>query len=105
MVQAFCLIVGMSVLTYLGVIKYIVETVGRALAFCIGTSPPEGINAVGNIFLHVVLSFFSRKYIITIINFYKIFILYNFYISVHIEYFEKKDVILLLTWFLYEQTF
>ncbi|XP_045173475.2 solute carrier family 28 member 3-like [Mercenaria mercenaria] len=52
-VQAFVLIVGMSVLTYLGVIKYVVETVGRALSFCIGTSPSEGINAVGNIFLHV----------------------------------------------------
>ncbi|KAL4223564.1 hypothetical protein ACF0H5_017034 [Mactra antiquata] len=53
MVQVFVLIVGLSVLTYLGVIKFVVETFGRALAFCIGTSPPEGINAVGNIFLHV----------------------------------------------------
>ncbi|KAL4224165.1 hypothetical protein ACF0H5_017618 [Mactra antiquata] len=53
MVQAFCVIVAMSVLTYLGVIKFIVETVGRVLAFCLGVSPPEGINAVGNIFFHV----------------------------------------------------
>ncbi|XP_053375871.1 solute carrier family 28 member 3-like isoform X2 [Mercenaria mercenaria] len=53
MVQVFVLIIGMSVLTYLGVIKFVVETVGRALAFCIGTSPSEGINAVGNMFLHV----------------------------------------------------
>lgn len=53
----FVVIVGMSVLTYLGVIKFIVETIGRALSFCIGTSPPEGINAVGNIFLHVVKSY------------------------------------------------
>jgi nucleoside permease NupC len=54
MVQGFVVIIGMSVLTYLGVIKYIVETLGRALSFCIGTSPSEGINAVGNMFLHVV---------------------------------------------------
>ncbi|XP_060561577.1 solute carrier family 28 member 3-like [Ruditapes philippinarum] len=53
MVQGFVVIIGMSVLTYLGVIKYIVETLGRALSFCIGTSPSEGINAVGNMFLHV----------------------------------------------------
>lgn len=53
LVQAFCIIVGMSVLTYLGVIKFVVETAGRVLAFCLGTSPAEGINAVGNIFLHV----------------------------------------------------
>ena len=50
----FTFIVGMSVLNYLGVIRYIVETFGQALAFCLGTSAPEGINAVGNIFLHVV---------------------------------------------------
>ncbi|WAR01097.1 S28A3-like protein [Mya arenaria] len=51
--QAIAVIVGMSVLTYLGAIKFIVETVGRCLAFFLGISPAEGINAVGNIFLHV----------------------------------------------------
>lgn len=57
MVRVFVFIVGMSVINYLGVVKYIVETFGRALAFCLGTSPPEGINAVGNIFLHVVTTY------------------------------------------------
>ncbi|XP_052230287.1 solute carrier family 28 member 3-like [Dreissena polymorpha] len=53
MPQALLLIVSLSVLTYLGVIKFIVETLGRALASCLGVSPVEGINAIGNIFLHV----------------------------------------------------
>ncbi|XP_045171660.2 solute carrier family 28 member 3-like isoform X1 [Mercenaria mercenaria] len=53
MAKVFTFIVGMSVLNYLGVVKYIVETFGRALAFFLVISPPEGINAVGNIFLHV----------------------------------------------------
>ncbi|XP_060586075.1 solute carrier family 28 member 3-like [Ruditapes philippinarum] len=51
--QIFVVIIAISVLTFLGVIKAIVDTVGRALAYCLGTSPAEGINAVGNIFLHV----------------------------------------------------
>ena len=54
MPQAFCLIVGISVLTYLGVIKFVVGTAGKALAFFLQVSPPEGVNMVGNIFLHVV---------------------------------------------------
>ncbi|KAH3887597.1 hypothetical protein DPMN_011615 [Dreissena polymorpha] len=57
MPQALLLIVSLSVLTYLGVIKFIVETLGRALASCLGVSPVEGINAIGNIFLHVVSNF------------------------------------------------
>lgn len=63
MVQVFVLIVGLSVLTYLGVIKFVVETFGRALAYCIETSPPEGINAVGNIFLHIVSSSAFRSFV------------------------------------------
>jgi len=54
MPQVVIVVVGMSVLTYLGVIKFVVETLGRVLAFCLDISPAEGINAIGNIFLHVV---------------------------------------------------
>jgi len=54
MPQILVLTVGLSVLTHIGVLTFIVETVGRALAFVLHTSPAEGINAVGNIFLHVV---------------------------------------------------
>ena len=54
MVQVLVLVVVISVLTYLGVVKFVVETVGRVLAVCLKTSPPEGINAVANMFLHVV---------------------------------------------------
>lgn len=54
MPEAVFLIVGISVITHLGVMKFVVETVGRVLAFVLHTSPAEGINAVGNIFLHVV---------------------------------------------------
>ncbi|KAL4224356.1 hypothetical protein ACF0H5_017810 [Mactra antiquata] len=53
MVEAFVLIVGLSVISYLGVITFIVETVGSILATMIDVKPVEGINAIGNIFLNI----------------------------------------------------
>ncbi|XP_052798136.1 solute carrier family 28 member 3-like [Mya arenaria] len=53
LVQSAFFVVAMSVINYLGVVSFIVNTFGYALAFCLKLSPAEGINAVGNIFLHV----------------------------------------------------
>jgi nucleoside permease NupC len=43
-----------SVLYYLGVMQAIVTVLGRALAFCMGTTPAESLNAAGNIFVGMV---------------------------------------------------
>lgn len=40
-----------SVLYYLGVMQFIVRNIGQALAFLLGTSPAESLNAAGNIFV------------------------------------------------------
>lgn len=43
-----------SVLYYLGVMQFIVRNIGQALAFLLGTSPAESLNAAGNIFVGMV---------------------------------------------------
>uniref|UniRef100_A0A8W8LTB1 Sodium/nucleoside cotransporter n=1 Tax=Magallana gigas TaxID=29159 RepID=A0A8W8LTB1_MAGGI len=43
-----------SVLYYLGVMQVIVKKMGMFLSFCLGTSPAESLNAVGNIFVGMV---------------------------------------------------
>lgn len=43
-----------SILYYLGVMQFIVRNIGQALAFLLGTSPAESINAAGNIFVGMV---------------------------------------------------
>ncbi|XP_061179837.1 solute carrier family 28 member 3-like [Saccostrea echinata] len=40
-----------SVLYYLGVMQVIVKRMGMFLAFCLGTTPAESLNAAGNIFV------------------------------------------------------
>ena len=45
-----------SVLYYLGVMQFIVRNIGQALAFFLGTSPAESLNAAGNIFVGMVKS-------------------------------------------------
>ncbi|KAL8560386.1 hypothetical protein ACOMHN_006117 [Nucella lapillus] len=40
-----------TMLYYVGFMQFIVRNVGRFLAFCLGTSPAESLNAAGNIFL------------------------------------------------------
>ena len=45
-----------SVLYYLGVMQFIVRNIGQALAFLLGTSPAESLNAAGNIFVGMVKS-------------------------------------------------
>ena len=40
-----------SVLYYCGVMQFIIRHVARFLAFCLGTSPAESLNAAGNIFI------------------------------------------------------
>lgn len=40
-----------SMLYYLGVMQSVISLVGRFLAFCLGTSPTESVNAAGNIFI------------------------------------------------------
>ncbi|XP_053373495.1 solute carrier family 28 member 3-like isoform X2 [Mercenaria mercenaria] len=40
-----------SVLYYLGVMQFIIRYLARFLAFCLGTSPTESLNAAGNIFI------------------------------------------------------
>lgn len=40
-----------SVLYYLGVMQFIIRNLARFLAFCLGTSPTESLNAAGNIFI------------------------------------------------------
>lgn len=56
-----------AMLYYLGLMQAIIKQLGRFLAFCLGTSPTESINAAGNIFLGQVcygdlcLSPFIRK--------------------------------------------
>ncbi|KAL5006235.1 hypothetical protein ScPMuIL_015041 [Solemya velum] len=48
-VIVFC--VAISVLIYLGVIQFIVESMGSFLGYLLGTTPPESINTVANIFV------------------------------------------------------
>lgn len=43
-----------SILYYLGVMQFIVRNIGQALAFLLGTSPAESLNAAGNIFVGMV---------------------------------------------------
>ncbi|KAL8570397.1 hypothetical protein ACOMHN_035815 [Nucella lapillus] len=40
-----------SVLYYLGIMQAVVSVLGKFLAFCLGTTPAESINAAGNIFV------------------------------------------------------
>ncbi|XP_060603523.1 solute carrier family 28 member 3-like isoform X1 [Ruditapes philippinarum] len=40
-----------SVLYYLGVMQFVIRHLARFLAFCLGTSPTESLNAAGNIFI------------------------------------------------------
>lgn len=40
-----------SVLYYLGVMQAVIRVIGRALAFLMGTTPAESLNAAGNIFV------------------------------------------------------
>ncbi|XP_060066982.1 solute carrier family 28 member 3-like [Ylistrum balloti] len=40
-----------SILYYLGVMQFIVKVLGRMLAFSMGTTPAESLNAAGNIFV------------------------------------------------------
>jgi nucleoside permease NupC len=43
-----------SVLYYLGVMQVVVKRMGMFLAFCLGTTPAESLNAAGNIFVGMV---------------------------------------------------
>lgn len=40
-----------NVLYYLGVMQFVIRYIARFLAFCLGTSPTESLNAAGNIFI------------------------------------------------------
>ncbi|GAL08146.1 nucleoside permease NupC [Photobacterium aphoticum] len=42
-----------SVLYYFGIMQFIVNTLGRALSYALGTSRPESISATANIFLGI----------------------------------------------------
>lgn len=42
---------SISVLYYLGVMQFVIRNIARFLAFCLGTSPTESLNAAGNIFI------------------------------------------------------
>lgn len=42
---------AIAVLYYLGVMQFVIKYVARALAFALGTSPAESLNAAGNIFI------------------------------------------------------
>jgi len=41
----------------LGVMQFIIKYIARALAFALGTSPAESLNAAGNIFIGQVIFF------------------------------------------------
>ncbi|XP_076437352.1 putative transporter HI_0519 [Babylonia areolata] len=40
-----------TMMYYVGFMQFVIRNVGRFLAFCLGTSPAESLNAAGNIFL------------------------------------------------------
>ncbi|KAK7110215.1 uncharacterized transporter HI_0519-like [Littorina saxatilis] len=40
-----------SMMYYVGFMQFIIRNLGRFLAFCLGTSPAESLNAAGNIFI------------------------------------------------------
>ncbi|WAQ94742.1 S28A3-like protein [Mya arenaria] len=40
-----------SMLYYLGAMQFLIRNIARFLAFCLGTSPTESLNAAGNIFI------------------------------------------------------
>ena len=42
---------AIAILYYLGVMQFIIKYIARALAFALGTSPAESLNAAGNIFI------------------------------------------------------
>ena len=42
---------AVSVLYYWGVMQFIIKYIARFLAWCLGTSPTESLNAAGNIFI------------------------------------------------------
>ena len=42
---------AVSVLYYWGVMQFIIKYISRFLAWCLGTSPTESLNAAGNIFI------------------------------------------------------
>ena len=42
---------AVSVLYYWGVMQFIIRYIARFLAWCLGTSPTESLNAAGNIFI------------------------------------------------------
>nr|KAG5700919.1 hypothetical protein BaRGS_034204 [Batillaria attramentaria] len=50
-----------SMLYYLGFMQFIIRNVGRFLAFCLGTSPAESLNAAGNIFIGQVAALAMSK--------------------------------------------
>ena len=43
-----------NILYYIGAMQAIVKILGRFLAFCMGTTPAESINAAANIFVSMV---------------------------------------------------
>ena len=45
-----------TMMYYVGFMQFIIRNVGRFLAFCLGTSPAESLNAAGNIFIGQVSS-------------------------------------------------
>ncbi|XP_012939967.1 solute carrier family 28 member 3 [Aplysia californica] len=45
-----------AVLYYIGVMQAIIRVIGRFLAFCLGTTPAESLNAAGNIFVSMTES-------------------------------------------------
>ena len=49
---------AVSVLYYWGVMQFIIKYIARFLAWCLGTSPTESLNAAGNIFIGQVFSAF-----------------------------------------------
>ena len=50
---------AVSVLYYWGVMQFIIKYIARFLAWCLGTSPTESLNAAGNIFIGQVFSVLS----------------------------------------------
>ena len=47
-----------NILYYIGAMQAIVRVIGRFLAFCMGTTPAESINAAANIFVSMVDNIF-----------------------------------------------
>ena len=41
----------LTVFYYLGAMQVVISTLGRFLAFCLGTGPAESVNAAGGLFV------------------------------------------------------